>query len=160
MVNGLFSFFKGFGEIFLTTVKTTHTAQQSLSNVGDSVPHPPSCDPRPTPGKANGVVTATTAVAAWNTAKKKHSKSHPLFFFTHIYFPPSGQAVVSHRCRPFFPLVLAFNFYRAFFYRAYVEFSNPTARRFFIEPCIPPADDTHSHPKYFYFILVLLVHPI
>ena len=36
-----------------------------------------------------------------------------------------------HRCRPFFPPVVAFNFYRA-----YLEgLSNPTARRFFIECC-------------------------
>ena len=39
---------------------------------------------------------------------------HPpfFFFFSHSYFPASGQAVC-HRCRPFFPPVLAFDFYRA-----------------------------------------------
>ena len=33
------------------------------------------------------------------------------FFFLHFYFPAFGQA---HRCRPFFPPVLDFNFYRAY----------------------------------------------
>ena len=51
-----------------------------------------------------------------------------VFFFSHFYFPASGQAVVL-RCRPFFPKVLAFNSYRV------KEFSNPTARRVFIECC-------------------------
>ena len=37
-----------------------------------------------------------------------------IFFLSHFYFPASGPAVVTgRRCRPFFPPVLAFNFYRA-----------------------------------------------
>ena len=51
------------------------------------------------------------------------------FFFSHFYFPASGQAVVTGVV-PFFPPVLAFDFYRA-----YTGFSNPTARRFLIECC-------------------------
>ena len=49
-----------------------------------------------------------------------------LIFFTHICFPASGQAVVTGVV-PSPPPVLALNFYRA-----YVGFSNPIARRFFI----------------------------
>ena len=37
-----------------------------------------------------------------------------ILFFSHtFYFPASGQAVVTGRCRPFSPPDLAFNFYRA-----------------------------------------------
>ena len=49
------------------------------------------------------------------------------FYFSRIYFPASGQALVTGvvpTCPRFLPSTC---------YRAYVGFSNPTARRFFIE---------------------------
>ena len=38
-----------------------------------------------------------------------------LFFLllSHLYFPASGQAMVTGRCRPLSPPILAFNYYRA-----------------------------------------------
>ena len=50
-------------------------------------------------------------------------------FCTHIYFPASGQAVLTGVVH--FPS----RFLLPIFHRAYVGFSNPTARRFFVECC-------------------------
>ena len=50
------------------------------------------------------------------------------FFFSHFYFPASGQAVVTGVV-PSSPPVLAFQLLSR------IGFSNPTARRFFIEGC-------------------------
>ena len=52
------------------------------------------------------------------------------FFFLHTLLLSSFWTSRGYRCRPFYPPVLAFNFYCA-----HVGFSNPTARRFSIDCC-------------------------
>ena len=50
--------------------------------------------------------------ANWPRASAQHY-SYIYFFFTHMDFPASGQAVVAGRCLPFSPPALAFNFFIA-----------------------------------------------
>ena len=50
-------------------------------------------------------------------------------FFRHPHLISSFWTSRGHRCRPFFPSVLAFNFLSR------IGFSNPTARRFLVECC-------------------------
>ena len=52
-----------------------------------------------------------------------------IFFFLHTLLISSFWTSRGHRCRPFSLPVLAFNFLSR------IGFSNPTARRFFIECC-------------------------
>ena len=64
------------------------------------------------------------------TEDKDYRRTVYLLLLT-LYFPASGHVSSrGHRCLSFIPPVLSFNFSRA-----WIGFSNPTARRFFIEGC-------------------------
>ena len=71
-----------------------------------------------------------------NQVMEKGVRTPPSLFFCFFFFfctllLSSLRTIRRHRCRPFFPPVLAFNFLLR------IGFSNPTARRFFIER-LPP----------------------
>ena len=59
------------------------------------------------------LIHATTCHLICRRFKRSYHIFILFLFFSHFYFSASGQAVVTGRCRPFFPPVFAFNFYRA-----------------------------------------------
>ena len=61
-------------------------------------------------------------------ARTDETRRGSIFFFTHTYFPASGQSR-GHKCHPFFPPGSCLHFLSR------IGFSNPTTRRFFIECC-------------------------